>query len=117
MLRDTLNSGVTKERGYVLTTVLILLLLGSLLITALLNFTGTGLKAGLVYEKKTDELYAADAGVEDAKWQIKYDYLETLFTDPAYSVYDFTSAYAYTLSEQVNSNSVDVTIENVWIPK
>jgi cytoskeletal protein CcmA (bactofilin family) len=32
---------------------------------------GTGLISGQVYEKKTDELYAADAGVEDVIWRIQ----------------------------------------------
>ena len=55
--------------------VLVLLLLGSFLIVPLLGFVSTGLKTGLVYEKKTDELFAADAGMQDAIWHIKYGYL------------------------------------------
>ena len=55
------------ERGAgVLALVLVLLVIGGLILTPLLGLMGTGLMAGQVYEKKTDELYAADAGVEDA---------------------------------------------------
>ena len=112
-----LNKEIADERGQAFILVLILLLLGSLLFTPLLTFVATGLKTGLIYEKKTNELYAADAGVQDAIWQIKYDHLETLFTSPAYSVYDYTTAWTYDLSRRVNAKDVSITIKNVWIPK
>ena len=50
--------------------VLILMLLGGLIIAPLLSYMSTGLKASQVYEKKMHELYAADAGVEDAIYNI-----------------------------------------------
>jgi len=60
------------ERGAgVLALVLVLLVVGGLILTPLLGLMSTGLIAGQVYEKKTDELYAADAGVEDAIWRIQ----------------------------------------------
>jgi len=49
---------------------LVLLLVGGLIIAPLLGFMGTGLIAGQVHEKRMDELYAADAGVEYAIWKI-----------------------------------------------
>ena len=54
-----------------LALVLVLLVVGGLILAPLLGLMSTGLMAGQVYEKKTDELYAADAGVEDAMWRIK----------------------------------------------
>ena len=51
--------------------VLILLVLGVLILGPLLGFMGTGLKAGQTHEELTEELYAADAGVEDAFWNIQ----------------------------------------------
>ncbi len=117
MLKAALNKPTAEQKGQVLVSVLIFLFLGSLLVLPLLTFTTTGVKTGLVYEKKTDELYAADAGIEDATWQIKYDYLETTFTNPAYSPYDFTTDWTYSPSENVNGIGANVTIENVWIPK
>jgi hypothetical protein len=45
-----------------LEAVLILLILGALIITPLLAFMYTGLKAGQTHESRTEELYAADAG-------------------------------------------------------
>jgi len=70
-----------------------------------------------VYENKANELYAADSGVDDATWQIKYDHLGTLFTSPAYKAYDYSTAWNYNLPEQVNTKGVDVTIQNVWVPQ
>ncbi|MFC1927930.1 hypothetical protein ACFLW7_05095, partial [Chloroflexota bacterium] len=46
--------------------------LGGLIMAPLLGLTSTGLLAGRVYEEKTDELYAADAGVEDGIWHLTH---------------------------------------------
>jgi Tfp pilus assembly protein PilX len=59
------------EKGASLVMVLILLLISGLIIGPLLSYMGTGLITGEVYEMRTDELYAADAGIEDAVWKIQ----------------------------------------------
>jgi hypothetical protein len=59
-----------NEKGQALVLAVILLGLGALMLTPLLAFMSTGLSAGKVFEVKTEELYAADAGVEDAVWEI-----------------------------------------------
>jgi hypothetical protein len=59
------------EHGKVLILALILLVVGGLILTPLLGLMSTGLVAGQVYEKKTDELYAADAGVENGIWHLQ----------------------------------------------
>ncbi len=117
MLRVTQKKHNTGQKGQALALVLVLLLLGSVLSVSLLSFATTGVTTGVVYESKTDELYAADAGIEDARWQIKYDYLETFLTDPAYNPYDFVTNWTYSPSENVNDTNISITIENVWIPK
>jgi len=70
---------VRNERGTALILALILLLIGGLISAALLNHMGSGILAGEVYERRTAELCAADAGVEDAIWKIHHlsevDYL------------------------------------------
>jgi len=58
------------EKGAAMVLVLVLLILGGLITAPLLAHMGTGLIAGEVYEKRTAELYAADAGVEDAIWRL-----------------------------------------------
>jgi hypothetical protein len=114
-IRSVFGKFRKDEKGQALILVLLLLLLGSIIITPLLSYMSTGLRTGQMYQRKTDELYAADAGVEDSIWQIKYNHLNTLF--PTYDVYDYTSIWTYNLSEQVNEYNPDVTIENVWVPK
>lgn len=106
-----------EEKGQALIAVLVLLMIGSLTLPPTLSHISTSLKTGQVYETKTNELYAADSGIEDAIWQIKYDRLEVLFTDPEYDIYDFDMVWPYSLSEPINELPVDVDIRNIWIPK
>ena len=61
---------IRDEKGKVLILVLLVLVVGGLVLTPLLGLASTGVVAGEVYERKTAELYAADAGVEDAMWKI-----------------------------------------------
>jgi len=102
-----------------LAIVIILLMLGAIILTPLLVFMSTGIKAGGVYESKVQEFYAADAGIEDGLWQIKYDHLDEKFTSPAYpdyDPYDYTTNYTYYLLDEINNENVTVSITNVWIP-
>jgi hypothetical protein len=55
------------------------MLVGVLTVMPLLGYMSSGLKAGMVYEKKMNEFYAADSGVEDALWQVSNDKLDDLF--------------------------------------
>jgi hypothetical protein len=112
----TLRRARREEAGQVFVLVLILLLLGGLIIAPLLAFMGTGLEGGRVFETKTDELYAADSGIEDGIWQIKYDELQSLSSPWPYSPHDYGTQWDFTLGEQVNEKDVTGTIENVWIP-
>jgi hypothetical protein len=109
---------VMSEKGNILVFTIIFMLLGSLLIVPLLSFMGTGLKTGALYNAKSKALYAADAGIEDGRWQIKYDRLNGTFS--TYDPYDYSSAgWTYTLDNEkaINSKNVTVNIKNVWIPE
>ena len=68
---------------------------------------GTGLITGGVYETRTDELYAADAGVEDAIWKIQHPgeagYLPCSPGNPP---------RVYTITD-INGKDVEVTIEYI----
>jgi len=104
---------VRDEKGGAMTLALILLVVGGLILTPLLGLMSTGLLAGQVYEKKTDELYAADAGVEDAVWKIQ-EGVEELpgpacgGEDPNYWSYNITDD-----ANKINGRNVDVTITYV----
>jgi len=105
------------ESGQVLIIVLVLMMIGSLTLPPVLAHIGTALETGQMYAANTDELYAADSGVEDAIWQIKFDRLDALFDDPEYDNYDYGTAWAYSLDDPINGLTAEVTIRNVWIPK
>jgi len=93
---------VRDEKGQVLIMALILLLISGLIAAPLLSYMNTGLTAGGVYEKKTDELYAADAGVEDAIWKIQQGVTPICPADPDWS---------YNIITDVNGKSVHITID------
>ena len=95
------------ERGVVLIIVLILLALGGILIVPMLLNMDTGLKAEGSYERKTDEYYAADAGVEDAIWQITRE--QRL---PELPSYEGDDAWPYTIND-IDGKTVDVTIDYI----
>ncbi len=59
------------EQGQAMAMALIAFTLGMLLITPILSYMSTGVKAAAVYKGVTSGLYAADAGVEYAMWCIK----------------------------------------------
>jgi len=88
---------IRDEKGQTLIMTLILLVVGGLIAASLLAYMGTGLISGEVYARKMDELYAADAGVEDAIWKIQNN---------------VPNFYPYVYPEPliVNDKSVDVTI-------
>jgi len=106
-----------EERGYAFILVLILLLLGGLLISALLYSVGTGLKTGQIYERKTGELYATDAGIEDAIWRIGYGRVSELTDPEPYDPYNYDAEWQYELTQELNDNNVSVVISNIWIPE
>jgi hypothetical protein len=104
------------EKGQALILVLLLLLIGSLIITPTLSFMRTGIVTGRVYEQKDCEIYAADAGVEDAMWRIRYDTMGDLLSGVGYNKYDFFSNYTYPFNLFINSKNVTVKIQNFWLP-
>jgi len=95
---------VRDEKGQAMVLVLILLIVGGLIVAPLLAYMGTGLIAGGVYEKRTAELYAADAGVEDAIWKIQHNE-GNLPCSPGHS-------WPYNITD-VNGKKVEYTITYV----
>ncbi len=101
MIRNELNKLVKEEKGQAFILVLILLLVGGLIIAPLLGFMSTGLLAGQMHEAKMDELYAADAGVEDALYKI--------MSDDVLLPQNLGDSYPYDIAD-VNGKSVHVEI-------
>jgi Flp pilus assembly pilin Flp len=70
-MKSAMKNLLRDEKGAALILALILLLIGGLISAALLHHMGSGILAGEVHERRTAELYAADAGVEDAVWKLQ----------------------------------------------
>ena len=118
MKKRILNKLHRDEAGQILMMVLLLMLFGSLIAGSVLPFMGTGLKVGKeVYEEKMYRFYAADAGVEDALWQIKNDQLSSRLAGYDEYKYDYPYYYpGYPNSLVLNNKNVGVSVENVWVP-
>jgi len=112
-MKEALKTIVRDEKGRVMELVLILLTVGGLVLAPLLGLMSTGLLAGQVYEMKTDELYAADAGVEDAVWKIdnQVDEVKYLYCGGGNHSWSYPEPGDPPL--EVNGKSVDVTI--TWV--
>jgi len=93
-MKSIVKRAIREEEGKLMIMVLVLLVVGGLVLAPLLGLASTGLAAGRVYERKAVELYAADAGVEDALWRI---------------IHDEVPADTYTI--RVNDVDVSVTIQ------
>ena len=106
-----------EESGQALIIVLVLLMIGSLILSPVLSLINTSLKNGRLYDSKTNEYYAANSGIENATWQIKNDRLNTLFHNPNYDLYDYSTVWSYPLDEPINNLMPDISIQNVWLPK
>jgi hypothetical protein len=106
-----------QESGQALIIVLVLLMVGSLILSPVLNLVNSSLKNGQMYELKTDENYAAKSGIENATWQIRNNQLGILFHNPNYETYDYSTLWSYTLNETINKLVTSVNIQNIWLPK
>jgi hypothetical protein len=111
-MKRMLKRLIKTEKGQALPMVLILMVIGGLILAPTLSYTTSGLKVGQSYESMSEEFYAADAGIEDGLWQIKWDHLEDQFI--GYERYDFGAEYGpYNVS--VNGIDVEIKIENIWV--
>jgi hypothetical protein len=108
------NNLLHGEKGLILPLVMVLLLLVDVLIPPLMGYVSQSARSQQSKSGSSGDLYAADAGVEDALWQIKYNHLDDTF--PAYNLYNYTATWSYYLTTPVNDKDVNVTISNVWIP-
>ena len=102
-MKSAVKGLIRDEKGQAMVLALVLLLIGGLVSAPLLAHMGTGLIAGGVYESRAAELYAADAGVEDAVWNIQHEVPEVMGLTSCYP------DWSYNMSD-VNGKSVDVTI-------
>jgi hypothetical protein len=98
-IRDFARRLASGQRGMALPSVLIVMAIGSLLLVPCLNYVSDNVRIAKAFENRTMALYAAEAGVEDAFWKLKFD-------EPS----SFPCSYDI---EGINGMSVDVLIEEV----
>jgi len=108
-MKAAAESLTKNENGKVLIMVLVLLVIGGLILIPLLGLMSTGLVTGQVYEKKTKELYAADAGVEDAMWKLQNSEAAGLPDIPC-GDQPWEEPFDYDMSD-VNGKNVQVSLE------
>ncbi|MFO7773080.1 MAG: hypothetical protein R6V59_03965 [Dehalococcoidia bacterium] len=107
-MKTTVKRAIRDEKGKILILVLVLLVVGGLLLTPLLGLMSTGLTAGQVYENKTLQLYAADAGVEDAIWKIQHRDESGL--PPICGDAPWNESFKYDIPGLINRSNVHVSI-------
>lgn len=100
-MKTAVKRVLTDQRGGAFILTLVLLLVGSLVIPSLLEFMFGGLAQADIYQRRGAELYAADAGVEDALWRIQQRDIPVCPSVP-YHHYD--------LEDPVNGRSIGIDI-------
>jgi len=90
-IKTILNKFRLDQKGNALILAMILLAVGSIIAVPLLTYMSTGLRTNRIYDTKKDNVYAADAGIEDALWRIKYNHMPT--TPNNYDKYDYTTVW------------------------
>ncbi|MBA7637983.1 hypothetical protein ES703_45632 [subsurface metagenome] len=97
-----LKRRLSDQIGQALPLVLITLAMGSLLIGGFLSHTSTNLIASRVFGQSLPAQYAADAGIEDAIWNLMYGDL-VLLTEPE-------DGASYSVTEPVNGITPHLTV-------
>ena len=106
VMKTTVKRALRDEKGAAFVLTLVLLLVGGLVIPPLLGFMFGGLIQGEVYERRGAELYAADAGVEDALWKIQNQ------VDEVKGLTQCNPSTNHTIAD-VNDKSVNVSIRYI----
>ena len=115
-----------KEAGQALPMALVLLFVGAMIIVPTLYLTTTNLTATRVIDQKTRDIYAADAGIDDGLWKVRYEYLpdEMLgeWNETTYYTYE-ENPYSYVMYDSddpgdtvpINDRNVEVGIKPIWV--
>lgn len=69
-IRSLFRTANRREQGNVMFMALIVLAVGALLVPPTLSLVTTGVKAEATQQRLTDEIYAAEAGVEYSMWRL-----------------------------------------------
>ena len=99
---------LNKQQGQTFPLVLIILAIGSVLVSGFLTSANTSLLNAKVYSDPISDTYAADAGIEDAIWGLQYSTLgKTLDSSGGF--------LEYVLHESVNDLPVYITLNGIML--
>jgi len=101
-----------SQSGQILIYTTIVVMLAALILGPLMNFIFSAHRSAQIRTQRTLELYASDAGIEDALYQIK---TEKQGTALASLPFGNTSSYN-TGTPAMNDRTENVTVQKVWLP-
>jgi hypothetical protein len=101
------------QSGQILIYTTIIAMLAALILVPLMQFAFTSHRSAQIREERTLELYASDAGIEDALYQIK---TEKKGTDLGNLLFGDTYSYN-TGTPGMNDRIENVSVQKVWIPQ
>jgi hypothetical protein len=96
-----------SEKGYALPLVMIAVMIGAIVIPPFLTHTSSSLIGSRVYGQAINEQYAADAGVEQAIWNLTDGGIADSLTAAG-------STVSYSLPETINGLTTNVKISKCW---
>jgi len=103
-----------KEAGQTLPMAILLMLLGAMAIIPTLSLAATNLKATSSVNQHTQELYAADAGINNALWYLQSDN-RTQIINPTLQWPKTYWLSDHQPNEKVNNKDVQVNISTPWL--
>jgi hypothetical protein len=98
---------INSEKGYVLPAVMIVIMIGALVIPPFLGHTSGSLIGSRTYGQEISAQYGADAGVEQAIWNLTNGGITANISTAGNTV-------SYVLPETVNGLTTNVKISNCW---
>jgi hypothetical protein len=102
-LGRSLRALAREEKGMALPLVLAVLVIGSMIVTPFLTHAGSNLTSSEIFSDLSREKYAADAGIEQAIWDLKYGTLSSRLNIAG-------GALSYTLTNQINGIAPAMTV-------
>ena len=102
-----------SQSGQILIYTTIIVMLAALILVPLMQFTYSSHRSALIRTQRTLELYASDAGIEDALYQIKTEQKGT-----ALASLPFGNTSSYNPGTPgMNDRTENVTVQKVWLPE
>ncbi len=108
-MKSVTRSIRSRQAGQALIYVAIAVALVGVVMAPMLRFVYTGHRSVQEREQRMLELYAADAGIEDAMYQVKHNL-------PGVGDLNYGDSYNPATPDGWNDRNLDVAVEKVWIP-